>query len=143
MEVLSLTRIRSRFNELALWQKVMFAVIGFCILSWMIAFSWFMDPQTNEVISALQVDKIIHFLGGIFAAGLIFLSSGFRSKGLLFGLTVVIGILWEVWEVVFLPDQRMRLDTNFPLWLSDSSLDLVADFLGAYFLVETLPQKSE
>lgn len=140
MAILYLTRLRARFAELAFWQQVMLAIIGFCAILWLDAFSWFLDPQRAETITALQIDKVIHFIGGIFAAGLLFLTFNWRSRLVLILGALAIGMLWEIWEVIFLPDQLTRLHSNFLLWLFDSLFDLIADMLGAYFFAETIPR---
>ena len=86
----------------------------------------------------LWFDILVHFLGGFLVAlGALWLVfySGYLSHGFLFskiractialGAGIVIGILWELFEVVTGPPAA----SNYAL---DTSLDMLFDVLGAY-----------
>ena len=102
------------------------------VFFWLMAF-WLTTKDQSELLSELQIDKIIHFAGGFFSASVVFLALGNIRRAKLIVLVFAIGILWEIWELLFLPDQLARFRMEFVLWTADTLFDLVADILGAYF----------
>lgn len=111
----------------------LFAVFGIATLLWLVLTDWVLPRGLFDLLTLLQVDKIIHFSGGAFVAGLLIVGSNIRGRMRITLLVAAVGILWEIWEIYFLPEQMVRFRREFFLWLSDSVLDFFSDMLGAYF----------
>lgn len=129
-------RASQRFSGLSGATRAIIVVSALFIFFWLAAFFWFLTKEQAEFISELQIDKLAHFAGGFLSAGLVFLAQGRTPRAVLIGMVLAAGVLWEIWEVIFLPDQFARFRMEFALWTADSLFDLVADVLGAYFLLE-------
>ncbi|MBI2640030.1 MAG: hypothetical protein HYW90_04055 [Candidatus Sungbacteria bacterium] len=142
MEVFSLNRIRARLSGLGATLKAGILLAAVLIVAWIVFTLWIFPSEIDELLSLFQVDKGLHFTGGFFAAGLLFVFLAARRKTVFIFAIVVIGVLWEVWEVAFLADQFLRF-RNYPaLWAVDTFFDLIFDVLGAYFFAEALDRES-
>lgn len=80
------------------------------------------------------VFEVSHFIGGFLLAGLFsnFISSSFR----IVAGVLIVGILWELWELFV--DRQPRLRKKFnqgPITLPDTILDLVLDLTGAIIFI--------
>lgn len=137
MAVLFVKKYRERFAELLPFARRVIAFSGLATFFWIASTSWILGHDANEILAFLQVDKIIHFAGGVFVAGMLMIGGGILRRARLVIMVAIVGVLWEVWEIYFLPDQLIRFHSEFYLWLFDSALDFCADLLGAYFFCET------
>lgn len=138
MEILFLGNITSRFRGLGFKLQIGFLIAAVLIILWFALTVWILPYEVDELLSLFQVDKLLHFTGGFFAAELILISSGLEKKRIILLAVLLIGIVWEIWEVVFLPDQLTRFNSHPIFWASDTFFDLIADVLGAYLFTETI-----
>lgn len=139
MEILSLKNLgkaRERFQGFSAVMQACFILSAVFSLFWLAAIFWLVTKDQAEFLVEFQIDKIIHFAGGFFSVSMVFLAVGNIRRRNLIALVFVIGILWEIWELLFLPDQLARFHSEFAFWAADSFFDLVADILGAYFSTE-------
>ncbi|MDO8560744.1 MAG: hypothetical protein Q7R91_00840 [bacterium] len=134
------TNIRTRFNNFSIVERQLFMGVFFLMCLWLFLTLYFLNDNQADFLSEYQVDKIVHFSGGIFAAMLLFLFLGWgkAEKTRYLYAALIIGVLWEIFEIIFLPDQLKRYRYAFNWWFADTSLDVVADVLGAYFGVSLL-----
>lgn len=135
MEVLFGRAFLKRFRQFDPYLKTLFAFAAVFTFLWLVAIFWVFSRGQVEFITGLQIDKISHFIGGVLAAGAVMLLGGvFRPRHLVLWV-ISLGILWEVWEVMFLTEQLVRFSEHFLWWFSDTFFDVIADVLGAYFWV--------
>ena len=107
----------------------LFIVIFAQLLGWAIFIQFFASQGVIQLLYFYQVDKILHMLGGFFVAGTFFKSLRFRaSVSFLFLILVV--ILWEVFELVVLPDVSDLYRRNYALWRYDTILDFIVGMMG-------------
>ena len=132
----NLGRARERFQGLSAPTRAAFVLSIVLIFFWLATTLWFITKEQAEFLTKLQIDKIMHFAGGIFFAGFVFITSQGTRRSALIGSVFLAGILWEIWEVIFLPDQLARFRIEFVLWTADSLFDVAADILGAYFFYD-------
>ncbi len=78
--------------------------------------------------------EMCHFLAGFFIAAAV--AGIFESRWVVFGTTLAVGLVWEVWE--FMLERRLlsrlfsRLGWRHGPWtLPDTILDLILDVAGA------------
>lgn len=145
MALLSLKQFWERLEQFDERGKLLFVSSGIAVWAWLLLTLFILTKDQLYVISELQLDKIIHFAGGLFLAGILFFARAVSGRYFLLLAVFVAGALWEIWEVFFLPDQMVRALSEFPFWASDTFFDLVADVLGAYFFADFLesPRKRE
>lgn len=125
--------LRSRFLVLpAVLQRIFLwaAVLNFFHI---VLTLWVFSHETAEKVFMFQIDKIMHFAGGVFTAGVCTVAGFARTRTQFIICTLIIGVLWEIWEVAFLQDQRALFSLYYWAWFSDTALDLAADVLGAYW----------
>lgn len=124
--------VRARFRVLPLMLQRVFLWATLLNFSWIVGTLWVFSRGTSQRLSLLQLDKMMHFGGGICIAGLVtVLGLGTTRRHYLVWVFVV-GVLWEIWEVAFLQDQQTLFSLYYWAWFSDTMLDLAADVLGAY-----------
>ena len=128
----------NRFRDLPWDVKFLFVVSFFIAFAWIFTTRFVFTQNQNDWLSEFQIDKIVHFSGGIFIAGIFSIYSNKTQRRLLIFWTLAVGILWEIWEILFFPDQYIRYQVHFLLWLTDTLGDIAADILGAYFLANIL-----
>lgn len=138
MEIFSLSGIRARLSGLDAKFKTGILLAAVLIVAWIVLTLWVFPNEVDELLTLLQVDKGLHFTGGFFAAGLLVLFFAVKRKAVFIFSVLLIGIIWEVWEIVFLTDQFSRF-ANYPIfWAVDTFFDLIFDVLGSYFFAEML-----
>lgn len=132
---LTLRELRQRFYGFPpLLQRVFLTAAMFNCL-WLLGTLWAFSRSTSQLLFALQLDKAMHFGGGIFVAGLVMMAGWAHERRQYLIWALAVGVLWEIWEVLFLADQREFFRMQFFGWFFDSGIDLVADMLGAYWWV--------
>ena len=129
---------RERFNGSSLNKRALFIASVVIIFLWLAATLLVLNEAQVDFISALQLDKIVHFGGGVFVAGLFYFAYAVSDRRRNLYLILAVGILWEIWELLFLPDQLLRFRYAFLWWFSDTVFDLIADILGAWFWVNII-----
>ena len=125
MAILSLSRLpKAKQNFLAI------IAVGF--LAFVVYIHWFAAREQLLFISSIQLDKVAHFFGGVFAA-LVF-EWRFRRPAvwqlavLLLGVTVG----WEIIEFFVDSETALFYRLSPDLWVLDSLGDITAAVLGAY-----------
>lgn len=127
--------IRRKFDNLPPLQKKIFFIAAAVNFIWLATAFLFRSRSLVDSLSEYQVDKLVHFGAGIFVAALLYLASGIEKRGQTLYLVFGVGVLWETFEILFLPDQLSRFRREFPWWFSDTIFDLITDVLGAYFWI--------
>ena len=130
--------LRERFNGLSASPRALFIASVAIIFLWLAATFLVLNEAQVDFISGLQLDKMVHFGGGIFVAGFFYFAYAISDRRRGIYIVLAVGILWEIWELLFLPDQLSRFRHEFFWWLSDTAFDLVADILGAWFWVNLI-----
>ena len=126
---------RERFDGLSAKQKTLFIASVAVIFLWLAATLLVLNEARVDFVSGFQVDKIAHFGGGVFVAGFFYFVYAISDRRRNLYIIVTVGILWEIWELLFLPVQLSRFNREFLWWFSDTAFDLVADILGTWFWV--------
>ncbi len=127
--------IRKKFAVLSAAERLLIAFSAVAILLWLVATLLVLNEAQADFLSEYQVDKLVHFGGGVFAAAFLYLVFGLDKRKQTLYLIFFVGVLWEIFEILFLPDQLSRFRHEFLWWFSDTAFDLIADVLGAYFWV--------
>lgn len=108
--------------------------IGAVLFLW-ISYTQFIAPkETLKLIDYYNIDKVMHFLGGFFVAGM----STFYfklSKVKIFLLVILLGVGWEIFEVLSIPDVRYFYSKFYAYWLSDTVGDIIFDMVGGSFYI--------
>lgn len=118
-------------------RKYIFAAIAITLLSWIVYAEFFATQEALKVSDNYHVDKLLHFLGGVFVAGV--LLYGFKVPRIYsLALLLSVSIGWEVFEILFFPNVRHFYETLYAYWLSDTQGDIILDMLGgiSYILYE-------
>lgn len=112
--------------------KSFLSALGIVLLLWMAYTQFVASKETLKLIDYYHFDKVLHFLGGVFVAGI--LVSYFKFfKVQIFLLVVLAGIGWEVFEVLFLPEVRDFYIKFYTNWLTDTAGDIIFDMAGGLF----------
>jgi len=143
MEILSINKIRKRFFGIGQKLQVGVFTAGVLIIAWTVLTVFVLPTEIDDLLSLFQIDKFMHFAGGFFAAALLLIFLAIQKRSKLIYAVIAIGILWEIWEIIFLPDQFLRFKAYPALWVTDTFFDLIADILGSYFFAETIKIKQE
>ena len=122
-----------RLRDLSAIQKMSLILSALIAIIWMYLTTFFLTHQEISFLSRIQIDKLIHFSGGVSAAGILSLFFRLKSSKKLLIPVLFIGLVWEIWEVTCLPSQFDLFTNNFYIWLFDTLGDLVFDVLGAFF----------
>lgn len=133
--MLDIGNIRKKFAVLSAAERLLIALSGATIFLWLVATLLVLNEAQAEFLSEYQVDKLVHFGGGIFVAVFLYLALGIYKRKTTLYFVFFVGILWEIFEIIFLPDQLSRFRYEFLWWFSDTAFDIIADVLGAYFWV--------
>ncbi len=131
--MLNTASIRKKFAGLPAAERLLVAISTAAILLWLVATLLVLNAAQADFLSEYQVDKMVHFGGGIFAAAFFYLVFGIYKRKKTLYLVFFVGVLWEIFEIIFLSDQLSRFRHEFLWWFSDTAFDLIADVIGAYF----------
>ena len=110
-------------------QKHIFAIIGIALFSWMIYTQFFASREELKFIDHYHFDKILHFLGGIMITGVAIRYRGLSKVSALI-LLILLGVGWEIFEVLFLSDVRDFYEKFYQYWLNDTLGDIMAGIIG-------------
>lgn len=125
-----------RLHNLSVTPKLSLILSALIAIVWMCLTTFILDFKTSSFLSELQIDKLVHFSGGVAAAGILSLFLKFKFPKKLIIPVLFIGLIWEVWELTCLPSQFGIFTNNFYIWLFDTLGDLASDILGAFFWVK-------
>lgn len=105
------------------------------VSAFLIGFLNFLAMKFYLFWTTVWFDMVMHFLGGFFIGLLfiyIFAKNTEYKNALKISLISIffVGILWEVFELYF-----EMTDVNSPDFFSDTGMDFVMDFLGAFVSV--------
>lgn len=111
------------------YEKIIIGALIMIMLVWMIYTQVFAPFEAKQFIGIYHIDKIIHFLGGVFL-GLLFLR--YVNRGFLLGALVffVIATIWEIFEIFAIPDVAFYFEQKRDLWIVDTVLDYIVGFAG-------------
>ena len=107
----------------------LFVLIFIFLAAWIIFIQFIGSSGAIELLYRYQVDKAVHFLGGFVVMGVLFRLVGIRVRSSLL-LLLVTAILWEVFELLVLPDVIDLYQRNFELWRNDTIGDLILGMVG-------------
>ncbi len=113
--------------------KCFLASLLMAMVAWEIYVNIFASRSVISFITRYELDKFMHFLGGIFIAGTLFLIR--RTSGL-FSFVVIIFIIalsWEMIELIFDPKVAYFFGNNKYGWIIDMMKDIVFSFAGTLF----------
>ncbi len=106
--------------------------ILFYLLAFFIYAAFFASPQELKFIGAKQIDKISHFLGGVFIAGAYGWICGRKKLLWLVVLLFLLTVGWELIEIFFFASVQYFYRAAPDLWRLDSAGDILAAALGGY-----------
>jgi hypothetical protein len=131
-----LKSFEKRLRGLSATQASSLILSALIAIVWMYLTTFFLTPHETGFLSKLQIDKLIHFSGGLAAAGILFLALGLKFPKTIIISVLFIGLLWEIWELKYLSSQLNLFINNFYIWFFDTLGDLAADILGAIFWIK-------
>lgn len=124
---------KRRLRDLSATQKLSLILSALVAIVWMYSTTFFLDFETSYFLSELQIDKLVHFSGGVAAAGTLSLLFGFKFPKKIIISVLFIGLVWEVWELTCIQSQLDLSQSDFYIWFFDTLGDIVSDILGAFF----------
>lgn len=88
-------------------------------------------------ITAYQLDKVAHLLGGAFVVASILFARGKSTLATVLIVTMAVALLWETFELFYDPKVAYFFEKERSLWFKDFSGDIVAGLVGAvlFFIV--------
>lgn len=133
--------LEQRLRNITKKQKILLIAATFIATLWLYLTFFLLEAEKTDFLSTLQIDKIIHFSGGIAAAGILFIFFNISPPIKLILSVLLIGLVWELWEFTLPPHLEM-FQKNFYVWFFDSLADLTLDILGAYLWIKVkkIPQ---
>lgn len=122
-------------------RNVLLIFIAVLTFSLMVFWMYYIHEKATfsekNAVKNYHLDKIIHAIGGIFIISVAgFLKRRLSLSSALSSL-IVVGLVWEIGELVFDPEVSRSFYTEFVRWRSDAILDLVACVAGgiAFYLL--------
>ncbi|OGZ99941.1 MAG: hypothetical protein A3C07_02835 [Candidatus Sungbacteria bacterium RIFCSPHIGHO2_02_FULL_47_11] len=109
----------------------LFVWIFMLLLGWIAFVNFFAPQETIQLLYFYHVDKIPHMLGGFWVAGMLYKSLRFRA-GNSFLILIAAAVLWEIFELVVMPDVKDLYAMNYALWRYDTIFDLIFGILGGF-----------
>lgn len=98
--------------------------------AWMVFTQFFASRDALRAIDAYYIDKIFHFLGGVWVVGALLRAAPQRKKLTLAIPLFAVSVAWEIFEILAFPEVKYLFHHLYPYWLRDTAGDLAADMLG-------------
>ncbi len=84
----------------------------------------------KKMIEATQIDKILHFIAGMFLATLVEWAIKPLSFWRMLAAIFVLSICWKIFEYFLDPSMLSYVERHFTVWSLDATGDIAATVLG-------------
>ncbi len=113
-------------------KQAFLAVVIFSLFAYAVFTIFFASNAELRFLGSHNIDKIPHFFGGVFIAGVYEWLRGRRSLVPLIIIFLALTVGWEVLEFLFIGDVRYFYSLSPDLWRLDTIGDITAAALGCY-----------